>query len=144
MEFKRIKDLREEKEMTQTEIAKKLNVKRSTYSLWELGINTIPLNYLNTFCNLNNCSMDYVLGLTDIKCYTLKDIKINTETLSHRLKESRKKENKTQEKIAKLLNTTHSTWSAYENNKVLIPTIFIYTFAKEHNCSVDWLCGRID
>ena len=76
--------------------------------------------------------------------YTLKDIKINTETLSNRLKEIRKKENKTQEKIAKLLNTTHSTWSAYENNKVIIPTIFIYTFAKEHNCSVDWLCGRID
>lgn len=91
MEFKRIKDLKEEKEMTQTETANKLNVKRSAYSLWELGINTTPLNYLNTLCNLNNCSMDYVLGLTDIKYYTLKDIKINTETLSHRLKEIRKK-----------------------------------------------------
>ena len=142
MKFKRIKAIREDSDLTQTEIASILQVNRSAYSLWELGINTIPLNKLNEFCNFFNLSLDYILEITDVKNYTLVNKNINKVILSKRLKEIRKKERKTQEEIARLLNTTHSTWSAYENNKVLIPTIFIWKFAKEYNCSIDWLCGR--
>ncbi len=142
MKFKRIKAIREDSDLTQTEIASILQVSRSAYSLWELGINTIPLNKLNEFCNFFNLSLDYILEITDVKNYTLVNKNINKVILSKRLKEIRKKERKTQEEIARLLNTTHSTWSAYENNKVLIPTIFIWKFAKEYNCSIDWLCGR--
>ena len=69
---------------------------------------------------------------------------IDTKILGERLKFIRKKERKTQEDIARFLNTTHSTWSAYENSKVLIPTIFIWKFAVEYKCSIDWLCGRIN
>ena len=142
MKFKRIKAIREDSDLTQTEIASILQVNRSAYSLWELGINTIPLNKLNEFCNFFNFILDYILEITDVKNYTLVNKNINKVILSKRLKEIRKKERKTQEEIARLLNTTHSTWSAYENNKVLIPTIFIWKFAKEYNCSIDWLCGR--
>lgn len=85
-----------------------------------------------------------MLDLTNVKTYTLTNKNIDINTLGERLKQTRKKEKKTQENIALLLNTTHSTWSAYENKKVLIPTIFIWKFAKEYKCSVDWLCGRID
>lgn len=139
-----MKKIREDNDLTQVEIAKILGVNRSAYSLWELGINTIPLLFLNEFCNKFNLSLDYILEITDVRNYTLitKDIDINI--LGKRLKEVRKKANKTQENIAFLLNTTHSTWSAYENSKVLIPTIFIWKFAKEYNCSVDWLCGKIN
>ena len=144
MEFKRIKEIREDNDLTQNKIANLLKVNRSAYSLWELGINTIPLNNLIDFCNIFDLSIDYVLGLTNVKQYTLNENCIDINILATRLKEIRKKERKTQEDIAKLLNTTHSTWSAYENKKVLIPTIFIWKFAKEYNCSVDWLCGRIN
>ena len=144
MEFKRIKEIREDNDLTQNKIANLLKVNRSAYSLWELGINTIPLNNLINFCNIFDLSIDYVLGLTNVKQYTLNEKCIDINILATRLKEIRKKERKTQEDIAKLLNTTHSTWSAYENKKVLIPTIFIWKFAKEYNCSVDWLCGRIN
>ena len=144
MEFKRIKSIREDNDLTQTQIANLLNVNRSAYSLWELGINTIPLNNLIDFSNLFNLSIDYILGLTNVKQYTLANKNIDINLLAKRLKETRKKEHKTQEDIATLLNTTHSTWSAYENKKVLIPTIFLWRFAKEYKCSIDWLCGRID
>ena len=144
MEFKRIKAVREDHDLTQVEIANLLHINRSAYSLWELGINTIPLNNLNDFCNIFDLSLDYVLEITNVKNYTFANKEINRGILSKRLKEIRKKEKKTQIDIAQLLNTTHSTWSAYENNKVLIPTIFIWKFAKEYNCSVDWLCGRIN
>ena len=87
-------------------------------------------------------SLDYVLGISNVKNYTLENKNIDINILGQRLKFIRKKEKKTQEDIARLLNTTHSTWSAYENSKVLIPTVFIWKFATEYKCSIDWLCGR--
>ncbi len=142
MKFKRIKAIREDNDLTQADIANKLDMNRSAYSLWELGINTIPLNYLVEFCNLFDLSIDYVLEITNVKNYTLVNKNIDMKVLGERLRFIRKKEKKTQEDIANLLNTTHSTWSAYEHSKVLIPTIFIWKFATEYNCSIDWLCGR--
>lgn len=142
MEFKRIKAIREDNDLTQVDIAHLLGVNRSTYSLWELGINTIPLNNLIIFCNIFDLSLDYVLGISNVKNYTLENKNIDINILGQRLKFIRKKEKKTQEDIARLLNTTHSTWSAYENSKVLIPTVFIWKFATEYKCSIDWLCGR--
>lgn len=144
MEFKRIKAIREDNDLTQTDIARLLGVNRSAYSLWELGINTIPFSNLVNFCNHFNLSLDYVLGISSVKKYTLVNENIDIKILGERLKFIRKKERKTQEDIARLLNTTHSTWSAYENSKVLIPTIFIWKFAVEYKCSIDWLCGRIN
>lgn len=144
MEFKRIKAIREDNDLTQSNIARLLRVNRSAYSLWELGINTIPLSNLVDFCNLFNLSIDYILGITNVKNYTLVNKNIDIKVLGERLKFIRKKEKKTQENIANLLNTTHSTWSAYEHSKVLIPTIFIWKFATEYKCSIDWLCGRIN
>ena len=144
MEFKRIKTIREDNDLTQAEVARLLGVNRGAYSLWELGINTIPLSYLNVFCNKFELSLDYVLGITNVKNYTLINNDIDIKVLGERLRFIRKKEKRTQENIASLLNTTHSTWSAYENYKVLIPTVFIWKFATEYKCSVDWLCGKIN
>ena len=137
MEFKRIKAIREDNDLTQVDIAHLLGVNRSAYSLWELGINTIPLNNLIIFCNIFDLSLDYVLGISNVKNYTLENKNIDINILGQRLKFIRKKEKKTQEDIARLLNTTHSTWSAYENS-----TVFIWKFATEYKCSIDWLCGR--
>lgn len=144
MEFNRIKAIREDNDLTQTDIARLLGVNRSAYSLWELGINTIPLSHLVDFCNKFNLSLDYILEISSVKNYTLVNKNIDMKILGERLKFIRKKERKTQEDIARFLNTTHSTWSAYENSKVLIPTIFIWKFAVEYKCSIDWLCGRIN
>lgn len=41
-----------------------------------------------------------------------------------------------------MLNTSHSTISAYENGKILILTSFAYSIAIKYNVSLDWLCGK--
>ena len=56
----------------------------------------------------------------------------------------RKKFNLSQNDLAKLLNTSHSTISAYENGKTLILTVFAYSIATKFEISLDWLCGRIE
>ena len=52
MNTEKIKDLRDELEITQDEISKKLGCTRSAYSLWEINKNTIPLYYLNKLSNI--------------------------------------------------------------------------------------------
>ena len=61
--FTRLKDIRLDYAISQAKMAKILNVKRSTYSLWEIGINIIPLNSLCDYADYFNISIDYVLEL---------------------------------------------------------------------------------
>ncbi len=141
MKFERLKQIRETQELTQKELANILNVERSTYAGWETGKDTIPLRRLNKLCDYYKVSIDYATGLTnDSTCY--KVIDIDAKTVGKNLKKLRKKHNLVQKDIFIPLNTTSSTYSAYETGKVLIKTDFIYTIAKEYNSSIDQLVGK--
>ena len=141
MKFERLKQIREMQELTQKELANILNVERSTYAGWETGKDTIPLRRLNKLCDYYKVSIDYATGLTnDSTCY--KVIDIDAKTVGKNLKKLRKKHNIVQKDIFIPLNTTSSTYSAYETGKVLIKTDFIYTIAKEYNSSIDQLVGK--
>ena len=63
----RIKELREDKDLTQAAIAKLLNVKQNTYSQYENGQRQIPLESLIALARFYKTSTDYILGLTDKK-----------------------------------------------------------------------------
>ncbi|MBE6634008.1 MAG: helix-turn-helix transcriptional regulator [Ruminococcaceae bacterium] len=60
----RIKDLREDHDLTQTEIAKYLHIKQNTYSQYETGQRQLPLECLIALARYYNTSTDYILGLT--------------------------------------------------------------------------------
>ena len=63
----RIRALREDRDKTQTEIAKLLNVGQRTYCDYELGNTRIPVDSLIMLAKLYNVSMDYNCGLSDIQ-----------------------------------------------------------------------------
>ncbi len=63
----RIRALREDRDKTQTEIAKLLNVGQRTYCDYELGNTRIPVDSLIMLAKLYNVSMDYICGLSDIQ-----------------------------------------------------------------------------
>ena len=65
--YKRLRDLREDKDMTQAEIVKLLYMSQTGYSQYELGINDIPTSVLKKLALLYNTSVDYILDLTDEK-----------------------------------------------------------------------------
>ena len=67
MNVERLKDLRDELEITQNDMANMLGCKRSTYSLWEINKNTIPLYYLNKLSNILNVNIDYLVDLSNTK-----------------------------------------------------------------------------
>lgn len=66
MTYKRIRELREDKDLLQKDIAKILNCTQVAYSRYELGTRDIPTDVLITLAKFHNTSTDYLLGLTDI------------------------------------------------------------------------------
>lgn len=88
--------------------------------------------------------MDYVIGLSNIKYYNVINKKIDKILIGQRLRKIRKDNNITQEELANILNTTHSTISAYESGKTTILTAFAYEICKRYGISMDYLCGRIN
>ena len=66
----RLKDLREDRNLNQEEIAKMLNISQTNYSKYELGKINIPISSLKKLAKYYNTSVDYLLGLTnEIKPY---------------------------------------------------------------------------
>lgn len=61
----RLKDIREDKDLKQSQIAELLNVKQNTYSQYENGQRQIPITALVKLAKFYNVSVDYLLGLTD-------------------------------------------------------------------------------
>lgn len=65
--YKRIRDLREDKDLTQKQIGKLLNMSQTGYNQYEIGKNDIPTRILIELANFYNTSVDYILELTDEK-----------------------------------------------------------------------------
>lgn len=68
--YRRLKDLREDHDLTQTQVAEYLGMKQSQYSRYERGLRDIPTDILIRLARLYRTSTDYILELTDcIKPY---------------------------------------------------------------------------
>lgn len=65
MYFQRLRDLREDKDMKQSEIADLLKIRQTVYSRYERGYQNIPLEHLLTLADFYNVSTDYILGRTN-------------------------------------------------------------------------------
>ncbi len=64
--YQRVRDLREDKDLTQAQIAKILNVYTTTYQRWERGETEIPSHIVKRLSIYYNVSADYILGLPDL------------------------------------------------------------------------------
>ena len=87
-------------------------------------------------CNLINIFRgDY----TNAACYDLE-----SKIIGQRLKNFRKENKLTQEKLANMLNTTDTVISGYESGRRLVATPFLYQICHQYHVSADYLLGRID
>ncbi|GIP54810.1 transcriptional regulator [Paenibacillus vini] len=64
--YKRIRDLREDRDLTQQQLADRLNISQATYSRYESGNLDVPSSVLIRLSEFYNVSIDYILGQTDI------------------------------------------------------------------------------
>lgn len=63
--YRRIRNLREDNELTQKEMAKILNCSQQVYSNYELGQRDIPTDILIKLSNFYDVSVDYILGISN-------------------------------------------------------------------------------
>ncbi len=64
---KRIRDLREDADLTQSQIAEYLGTSQTMYARYERGANEIPVRHIIKLCEYYGVSADYILGITDKK-----------------------------------------------------------------------------
>lgn len=84
-----------------------------------------------------------MMEISNKKVYVETNKVIDKTIVGNNIRYIRKQNNVTQMKLAKFLNTTQATISAYESGEILILTIYLYKIAKKYNCSIDWICNRI-
>ncbi len=63
--YRRIRELREDRDLNQTQVAKMLGMSQTGYSKYETGENDIPTNILIKLATFYETSIDYLLGVTD-------------------------------------------------------------------------------
>lgn len=144
MNFERLFFLREENDLTQTQIGEIVGTKKVSICNWEKNKAIIPLPKLNIYANYFNVSMDYILKLSDEKISSVNKSELNKALIGKNIKTIRIQNNLSQKDLANILNTTQSTIWAYETGKTLILTAFAYQICVKYNVSMDWLCGRVD
>lgn len=140
----RLKKLRERNGLTQENLGKHINVTKQTFHHFEKEYTIIPIKHLNSLCNYFNVSLDYIFDFTNIIKYEHTNAEIKPEIMKNRLKEFRKENKLSQEKLADLLKVVKGTIGNYETARSIIATPFLYTICKKYHISADYLLGKID
>ena len=131
-------------EYKQKEAAKLLGISESLYSRYKMNKKTIPIKHLNTLCNHYNVSLDYIFNLTDKINYENSKEEINLKLMAERLKEFRKYNNLTQERLANILDIGKGTVAEYERSNYIISTKNVYNICSKYHLSADYLLGKIN
>ncbi len=139
-----LKELRINKNLLQKDIAKVLGINEITYTHYESECFIMPLKYLIKLCNYYHVSMDYMFGLTSKKELTFEKINNDKVLIGKRLKDWRKSNKITQEKLAEILKTTQSSIAMYERGSNLVSTFYLYAICKTYKVSADYLLGKVD
>lgn len=77
----RLREIREDRDFTQTEIAELLKVTQAQYCRYELGINPLPLEKIDKLASFYNTSIDYLVYRTDERKPYPKSIMRDTEKI---------------------------------------------------------------
>ena len=142
--YSRLKELREQKEITQASLSELFEVHEYVYGQYEREYVIIPIKHLNTLANFYHVSIDYLFEFTDKQNYNKANKNIDPIKSGMRLKEFRKENKITQSKLADLLNTVQPVIANYEKGKHLIATPFLYTICSKYHISADYLLGKSD
>ena len=132
--YQRIRHLREDRDLTQARVAKKLDMSQTGYSKYETGENDIPTAVLIRLSEFYHVSTDYLLGLTD---------QLPGEPLFlARIRLLREEHDWTQQQVANRLHIHRRTYDAYEAGATDVPVEILIALARLYNVSTDYLLGE--
>ena len=138
----RYEELRLDSEKKQGDIAQILSVKRNTYSKWENLINDMPLEKCNELANYYKTSLDYVLGLSNVKVVVETPLFIDWNTISKRLYELRSASKLTEKELSCKIGFAQTTYSQYETGVISLTAEVLIKLADYYGVSIDYLLDR--
>jgi len=143
---KRIKYLRELKELTQEELGEKIGISRSVINSWENGYANISLKFLVKISFFYKVPVDYILGLInnefDRNNYDFQEV-LDLTKLGRRIRIIRKTEDLTQSEFAKKIKTKNSCISRYESGKIAMSSADLKDICDTFGYSADWCLGNL-
>ncbi len=140
----RLRELREEKELTQKELANVLGITKEGYGQYEREYVVIPIKHLITIAIYYDLSIDNLFGFNLVNDYQIINKQVDKKLSGMRLREFRKNHRFTQKKLADILRTTQSVIADYEKGRYLIATPFLYMICNNYRVSADYILGRVD
>lgn len=142
MILNKVKEIRNELELSQEDIAKVLNVKRGTYASWECGSDVIPTRQIYKLAEYFKLSIDYLLEISNQGHMVYHGSDINLSDVGNNICNLRKKSNLSQKAFAESIGINQSTLWAYEKGKTLITLSSLISLAKEYNVTIDSILNR--
>lgn len=139
MNLDRLKEIREDKDITQEKIAKILNMSRAHYANIENNVKIITLDKLNKYINYFDVSFDYVLNLTNNRQYSEfeNENKVDFTYLGQNIRNLRTSNNVSQKELAQIINVCQACIVKYEKGRVKISTNNLCKIASYFNYSID-------
>lgn len=137
----RLNELMQEQSLSNFSLSKKLYCQDDVISNWRKGKYYPNLKNLISLSSYFNCSVDFILGLTDEEFYKIEE---ENTTFAERYKECRDKANLTDYKVAKKCGFQQSTISQWLLNGRMPETENLVLLSKLFDCSVEFLLGRTD
>ncbi len=138
--YPHIRDIREDRDKLQSEVADYLGLTVTAYGKYETGQNKIPVCRLIALSQYYEVSVDFLLG--DTRCLIKHPASANRP--ENRFREIRKRHNLNQTQIAEKLNMSQMGYSKYETGRCSIPTNILIKLARIYNVSIDYLLGLTD
>ncbi len=143
---KRICFLREQRHLTQEELASMLHVSRSLINNWENGYTNLSLKQLIKLASIYQVPVDYLLGIiNEIDAFPYAYIQeMDLKTIGSKLKDIRKFYGLTQEQFAQKIDTKRSSISYYESGKMMISTADLKQICETFGVSADYIVGNLE
>ena len=143
MYFNNLQSLRNEKELTQSDVSEILNRKRSTYNNWECGLVMIPLDMADKLSCFYKVKLSYIYGIEkeSVKVENIK--RIDYDKMLITLNRLKFEQNHTYTYIADNLKCNVSTVQRYFKGVFFPPVDRLVALANLYNMDLDTLCGKL-
>lgn len=141
--YKRIKDLREDRDYTQDYISNILKTNRSSYANWENGETLIPLEKLDQLSVFYNVPLSYLLGIKNTYNKYGNVNKMNYGLMLDKLNKLKEGLLLTYQDIGDYLKVSKSTAYKYYEGQLKIPVNMLILLCELNKCDVDNLLGKI-
>ena len=136
----RLRKIRQQKQLTQTEVANALNVSQTAMNQYEKGNRKIPLSMLKKFAEYFGMSVDELVD-TERSIEDSREERLIMNQCGNQLKSIREANNLSISELANEFHITEEIYASYENGTKQIPLNILINFAKHYNVSIDKIFG---